>query len=306
MIRLLAVLVLAGASLNAQIITETFGAGANSFSIEFVTIANPGNPADTTGDPNPVGRVDYIYNLGKYEISRGMIEKANATGALGITLADLTPFGGNGSQKPASGISWLEAAKFVNWLNTGSGFVSAYQFDVGGNFQAWSPGQSGFQAKNPLRNKFSKYFLPDADEWYKGAYGSPDGTWYNFPNGSDTAPNAVSAGSFGAVFEGQAGPADIHSAGSLSAMGTMAQGGNVWEWTESSFNSLVSYRETRGGSWGTLRGTSVLESSSRDVGNISLEDESIGFRVAMVPEPSSLSLIIAGGAVLMAGRRRNS
>ena len=60
---------------SAQTTTETFGSGANAFTMEFVTIGNPGNAADTTGTPNPVGSVSYIYNIGKYEVSRDMTDK---------------------------------------------------------------------------------------------------------------------------------------------------------------------------------------------------------------------------------------
>ena len=35
--------------------TESFGSGANTFTMDFVTIGNPGNAADTTGNPNPGG-----------------------------------------------------------------------------------------------------------------------------------------------------------------------------------------------------------------------------------------------------------
>ena len=108
----------ATAVVNAQGITQNFGSGANSFSIDFVEIGNPGNVADTSGWPNPVGSVAYNYNIGKYEISRDMIEKANSAGSLGITMADMTSYGGNGVNMPATGINWYEAAKFVNWLNT--------------------------------------------------------------------------------------------------------------------------------------------------------------------------------------------
>ena len=113
-------------SAEAPPISETFGSGSNQFSIDFVRIGNPGNAADTTGSPNPAGSVAYNYNIGKYEISRDMINKANSTGSLGITLADMTSYAGNGLNKPATGISWYEAAKFVNWLNTSKGFVPAY------------------------------------------------------------------------------------------------------------------------------------------------------------------------------------
>jgi hypothetical protein len=39
-------------------------------------------PADTTGNPIPAGSVPYVYRMGKYEISRKMIENANAEGGL--------------------------------------------------------------------------------------------------------------------------------------------------------------------------------------------------------------------------------
>ena len=42
--------------------------------------------------------------------------------------------GGNGPNKPAAGISWLEAAKFVNWLNKSTGHTPAYKFGAGGAF----------------------------------------------------------------------------------------------------------------------------------------------------------------------------
>ena len=52
---------------------DTFGGGANTFQIDFVTIGNPGNAADTTGAPNPAGAVGYNYNMGKFEVSDGDI-----------------------------------------------------------------------------------------------------------------------------------------------------------------------------------------------------------------------------------------
>src|SRR5687768_3368522 len=91
-----------------------FGSGVNTFNIEFVTIGDPGNVPDITGNPNPAGSVPYSYRMGKFEISIQMIDKANAEGGLGITRD--APFGPD--NKPATGVSWNEAARFVNWLNT--------------------------------------------------------------------------------------------------------------------------------------------------------------------------------------------
>jgi hypothetical protein len=58
--------------------TVTFGSGANQFTMDFVSIGNPGNTADTTGSPNPAGSVGYTYDIGKFEVSEDMITKYNA------------------------------------------------------------------------------------------------------------------------------------------------------------------------------------------------------------------------------------
>ena len=316
MIRLLTVLVLSGLSAQAQTITETFGSGANQFSIDFVQIGNPENIADTSNtNAPPVGSVSYVFNLGKYEMSRDMVLKASTAGGLGITLHDMSTYGGNGLNRPATGISWNEAARFVNWLNTSSGYSVAYKFDGGGNFQLWNSGENGFQATNPFRNSLARYFIPSSHEWYKGAYGSPDGSWYSYATGSNAAPSSVSGGTAAntSVYYSDStqyprGPADINNAGGLSPYGTMAQGGNVWELLEGVFDGATfrtDIAQARGASW--YNGIEYLEKTIQShfsVTTLGAEGESAGFRIAMVPEPSSLSLLLAGGAVLMAGRRR--
>ena len=94
---------------SAQTITETFGGGADAFTIDFVTIGNPNNAPDPAaiypGLASPLGAVSYIYNIGRYEISRGIVTKANALGGLALTMSDMASLGGNGSLKPATGIS---------------------------------------------------------------------------------------------------------------------------------------------------------------------------------------------------------
>ncbi len=165
---------------------DNFGSGANAFDIEFVPIGDPGNLADTSGFPDPAGSVPYDYRIGKFEISEQMIDKANALGGLGLTHDN------RGSDKPVTSVSWFDAAKFVNWLNTSEGHSPAYKFDGGDNFQLWSPGDAGYQPNNLFRNKLTKYVLPNVDEWYKAAYFDPvAGAWNAFPTGSadpGTAP----------------------------------------------------------------------------------------------------------------------
>ena len=294
---------------SATSLLETFGSGDNAFTMDFVTIGNPNNVADTTGSPNPVGSVAYTYNLGVYEVSRGQLEKANAAGSLGITMSDMSGYGGNGLLKPATGISWYEAATYVNWLNTSSGGTAAYKFS-GSTFQLWSAGDAGYNANNMFRNSLAKYVIANSNEWYKGAYGKADGSWSNFPNGSNSAPTAVAGGTDAntAVYNQaeSTGPADITNAGGLSAYGTMGQGGNVWEWNETAYdgtnNTAGENREFRGGSWNG--GSNRLDASLRD-GFYPMDVFNLyGFRVASVPEPSSLSLLALGGLVVALRRRR--
>ena len=296
---------------SATSLLETFGSGDNAFTMDFVTIGNPNNVADTTGSPNPVGSVAYTYNLGVYEVSRGQLEKANAAGSLGITMSDMSGYGGNGLLKPATGISWYEAAKYVNWLNTSSGGTAAYKF-VDGTFQLWSSTDAGYNANNMFRNSLAKYVIASSNEWYKGAYGKADGSWSNFPNGTDSAPTAVASGTDAntAVYGQSAstGPADINNAGGLSSYGTMGQGGNAFEWNETAFDgsndTAGESRERRGADWYGF--STSLVASSRYSLDPTIEYDINGFRVASVPEPSSLSLLAIGlGGWAMMRRRRS-
>lgn len=310
-ILILTLLALGCQSASAVTLTESFGSRDNAFTMDFVTIGNANNAADMTGSPIPAGSVAYIYNIGKYEVSRGQIDKANSAGSLGITMYNLVPNGGSGSDRPASGINWFGAATYVNWLNTSTGGTAAYKF-VGGTFQLWSPTDAGYNASNMFRNSLAKYVLPSTDEWYKSAYGSPIGSWYDFPNGTNTAPVPVPNGTTGAVYGGQNTSADITNAGALSAYGTMAQGGNVWEWNETAWdgsnNAADEKRGLRGASWdywevsaGDMNAGYFAAISPSEVW-----DNSMGFRVASVsvPEPSTGLLVALGLSGLLLKRRK--
>ena len=293
----------------------SFGTGSNQFQMEFVTIGNPGNAADTTGAPNLAGSVGYTYGIGKFEVSEDMIEKFNASQSLQITKDT------RGSNKPATRVSWNEAARFVNWLNTSTGHVAAYKFTTSGvndDISLWQSGDAGYDPSNRYRNSLAKYFLPSYNEWYKAAYYNPsNSTYYNFAYGSDAAPTAVTSGTTAntAVYHlpiGQ-GPADVTEAGGLSPYGVMGLEGNVYEWEESSFDlansSVSSFRAARGGCWAD--GSNFLSSSSRYYGDTTTDDNIVlGFRVASlpssnpVPEPSMMLIGTLFGLGGLVAKRR--
>jgi formylglycine-generating enzyme required for sulfatase activity len=212
-----------------------------------------------------------------------------------------------GVNKPATSVSWNEAARFVNWLNTSTGNPAAYKFATGGvndNIALWTSGDAGYDASNPYRNSLAKYVLPSSNEWYKAAYYNPnDSTYYDYANGSNTAPTAVASGTTaGTAVYGQSydqGPADVDQAGGLSPFRVMGLGGNVFEWEETSFflnnGSGSSSRGIRGGYWHF--GSTDMLSSTRNIGSLPGVDTNanVGFRVASlsssaaaVPEPSMM------------------
>ena len=303
--------------------TVTFGSGANSFSMEFVTIGNPGNPADSTGAPNPAGAVDYEYGIGKFEVSELMIDMYNANFGTANNLVITKDT--RAANKPATKVSWNEAARFVNWLNTSTGGFAAYKFTTSGvvdNIALWTDADvDDYDATNPYRSKRATYVLPNYNEWYKAAYFNPnDSTYYDYTTGSNTAPSAVASGTAAntAVFGGGAvtGPADVDQAGGLSAYGVMGLGGNVREYEETSYdflnNSPTSFRALRGGTWTDT--VSSLSSSTRNSNfDPTFSNAQSGFRVAMVtpafapaavPEPSMMVIgTLFGLGGLMSKRR---
>jgi len=302
---LVAAVLAAGVGLPLSAQADWFGTGDNRFELPFVTIGSPGNPADTTGTPNPAGRVDYTYQIGKYEVPEEAVRKANAQSALdgaplGITLDS------RGPQKPATSLSWFEAARFVNWLNVDAGASPAYKFDANGAFQLWEAGDVGYNAANPFRNSLAQYVLPSVDEWYKAAYYDPVADlWWDYPTGSNDPPIPVASGNNPgtAVWNQTTGPADVQLAGGASPFGTVGQGGNVWEWEETATDLINSdpseVRGIRGGSSGLTSSPEGLSNSYRNsifppTGN----PVNVGFRVVLIPEPAAFNNAIISMIVL--------
>ena len=293
---------------------DTFGSGSNSFEISFVQISQTNNATDPASG-NRYGAVPYEYRAGIYEITESMITKATASGLVGVTAGAWT-----NQNQPAGNLNWFEAAAFVNFLNTNSGKTAAYNLAWDGSTwsmtlqnptNAWTLGGT-----NLYRNKNAYYFLPSENEWYKAAYYNAAGTnYFLYPTASSTVPTAVTNGtnSGTAVFIGNTvspvQPAVVTLAGALSAYGTMGQGGNLREWTESAtdglYNNANAFRAMRGGYYNSIAGT--LASTNRDTFNPFIVNNTFGFRVASVPEPSTYALLLLGaGAMYLWKRRRDS
>jgi formylglycine-generating enzyme required for sulfatase activity len=145
------------------------------------------------------------------------------------------------------------------------------------------------------------YFIPTENEWCKAAYYDPakvgGAGYWDYPTRSDTAPTATTVANQLGVAPGSANyngvvgsPTNVGAYSlkpSTSAYGTFDQGGNIWEWNEALINTA---RGLRGGSWYYESG--YLAASDRYWNLSSVEDAAIGFRVASVPEPGSLAMLL--------------
>ncbi|NOZ40056.1 MAG: formylglycine-generating enzyme family protein [Planctomycetes bacterium] len=288
---------------------DTFGTGANTFEIEFVTIGDQDNAADFSGVPQPAGSVAYEYLIGKYEISEQVIQKANAQSLLDGDLLEIS-VSNRGPDKPATSITWFEAARFVNWLNEEQGFAPAYKFnEIPGarpgssptyEFAVWEPSDPGYNANNLFRNRRANYVLPTVDEWYKAAYyDAENGQYFDFATGENSAPQITAGGMDAgtAVYQllPDAGPANVTLAGGLSPYGVSGLNGNVSEWNETAddaINDITGERRVlRGGAWASSGASLSATIISGDLPDLAIGNT--GFRVVSlgIPEPASISLV---------------
>ena len=308
-----------------------FAGPVSAVTIDWVTVGDPGNPADTASNcfAANCGSVAETYRISQYEVTNAQYaEFLNAKAAddpLGLYNANMgsnaqggiTRAGSSGSftysvkdgfaNKPVNYVSFYDSLRFINWLNNGQGSADtetgAYTLEGG----TATPSNGTTVMANPGAD----IFLPSENEWYKAAYWDP-GTqsYFDYPAGSNSqtacaAPTGLAnrANCDNAV----GGVTDVGAyTGSASPSGTFDQGGNVWEWNEEILGG--SSRGIRGGSERSL--ASELAASFRSIGLVpSSENVNIGFRVAsLAPEPTtSLPAVIAlaGLAARQERRKRN-
>ena len=306
---------LAAALLVGSAHADTFGSGANQFSIDFVNIGYAGNVANyveyaeytgvsgfTDGLAAPLagyGAVNYNYSIGKYEITIDQFTKADA--ASGNVIGDGNENHWNdgtrnvGSDAPASIVSWQEAARFANWLTSGDINTGIYSFsgDV----------LTGINRSYRNTNNLA-YALPSEDEWYKAAYYKPinDGTYSLYSSGLNTGPNTNGWNYSELIHNPRPGVMWETGDGSEEQNGTYDMMGNVWEWTETILSDDVSVVYRGGSAYGD---TNFLDSSTIRTSHTMADGGTyhVGFRIAAIPEPGSLAMVVLVGSGIWGIRR---
>ena len=320
---------------------------SQAINIETVPVGDVGNTADTrvmNDDSTGYGSVGYAYNIGKFETTAGQytafLNAVGATDTYGLYNTEMsrTDYGsgiarsGGGTvgnpyiysvvtdfaNRPVNYVSWGDAARFCNWLANGqpSGSQGPSTTEDGSYFLNGKTSNADLMTITRKAN--ATWVIPTEDELYKAAYYKGGGTnagYYDYPTASDTAPGrdmADASGNNANYYTGSdAYPIDSGKYTTLvgefqnsdSPYGTFDQGGNVWEWNEA---DILGLRGLRGGSFSY--GSGGLASSGRTYdASPTGEGDCIGFRVASVPEPSSL-VMLAGIAVtaLLCYRRINA
>jgi formylglycine-generating enzyme required for sulfatase activity len=288
--------------------------------IEIVSVGDPGDSPDDevtwTDNTTGYGGVDYVYNIGKFEVTAGQytdfLNAVAATDTYGLYNEQMwnssegckierTDLSGSywhwvapdWANRPVNFVSWGDAARFANWLHNGqpTGAQDLSTTEDGSYFLNGATTDAALMEID--REPDATWVIPAEDEWYKAAYHYNDGVrggYYDYPTSSDIIPSndLADPGNSANFYLGDhavGSPYWRTEAGEFensgSPYGTFDQGGNVREWNET---VIGSYRGVRGGSF--FRYYGFLHAGSRLSAHPPLEVGELGFRVAEVSEPN--------------------
>ncbi len=295
--------------------------------IETVTVGNPGNAGELSGEgaggwgPDRIcGAVDYVYDIGTYEVTAGQytafLNAVAATDTYGLYNTSMWASsygckiergGSSGSyaygvaadwaDRPVNYVSWGDAARFANWLHNGqpTGAQDLSTTEDGSYFL--NGAMTNAELLAITREPDATWVIPSEDEWYKAAYHKDDGAtgnYWDYPTKSNTAPTSeVPPGT-----DMMDGSANYYDGGyTIGAPYYRTEVGAYSAKPSDSpyrtfdqggnvweWNEAILYnsaRGLRGGSFDYYDGT--LRAAGRDISTPTYEYYDIGFRVAEVP-----------------------
>jgi formylglycine-generating enzyme required for sulfatase activity len=317
------------------------GAGIASAGITIATVpvGDVGNAADTRFRPPGYGRVDYAYNIGKYEVTAGQYTGfLNAVGgvdAYGLyhTFMSRTDWGsgitrsGGGTvgnpytysvaadfvNRPVNFVSWGDSARFANWLENGQpmGAQSASTTEDGAYYLNGATSDAQLLAVS--RKAGWRWAITSEDEWYKAAYYKGGGTnagYWMYPTRSNSEPGQdmadVSGNNANYATPPYAFPID--SGKYTTVVGEFENSASAYGTFDQGGNVLEWNDANIDGSYPGLRGGSFsydynLRADASYENNPTHEDFEIGFRVSQVPEPASIAILALGFTGMLARRR---
>ena len=288
------------------------------------------NAKAATSDPSE------LYNPQMTTSANGGITRAGS-GTAASPFAYATK--NNYADRPVNFVSFYDSIRFANWLHNGQGSASTET----GSYTLPSTDPIPAGGDSITRNPDATWALPSEDQWYKAAYHQPasqggdSDSYWTYATQSNTVPDVDNpdtlnvpdptnvanyfrddtiANGFndGYAINPNGDLSDLHvtPVGSYSQAdsfyGTFDQTGNVHEWTDTAIVqnpgqvNEFTLRIIEGGSWTALAGRqSAGFRTEPDLPGA--EEPDIGFRLALVPEPTTAALLILPLTVLLSPRR---
>ena len=313
--------------LNLCVLTATASpvslAIGQNITIETDVVGDAGNPGqDSTG----YGAVNYRYSIGRYEVTNAQyaafLNAKAATDTHGLyntgmagAHGGIIRAGAAGSYNystvsgrenwPVNFVSFWDAARFTNWLENGQGTgdteSGTYTLTV-----------SGITSNTVTRNPGSTWVIPSQDEWFKAAYfagyasGSPsmNGRYWDYPVGfavgtSANYDNLVGTLTAVGSYARYTNPFSNLSFDVKSTYGSYDMAGNVQEWNETEFAFA---RGMRGGSFSDSHWI-LRNDASSPFSSAGSEIAQTGFRVAQIPGPGPIAVMVLGRLLTRVRRR---
>ncbi len=248
---------------------------------EMVGMGYAGNSVDPAlGTRYPLGDVSYQYRIGKTEVSSSQFSTSGVSGG-----------DGSNDNSPVVEVSLYQARMYANWLTiqtNGEGALLAYSAD----------GETIINTRAVLVESGELvYVIPTETEWYKAAYydGANDSYSY-FTDGcgidEDYRPSTDLFN-----YDDAYGFAMDVGFSEIEQNGTQDMAGNVWEMIDSPKEWFSMF----GGAYDSIYQHIRASNTWRNPSDYS--SDTIGFRVAAIPEPASMALIgLFGGGILFVRR----
>lgn len=331
------------------------GAPPPDYGFNFKTIGDPGNTAYQGSEAPPpfledafVGRgsVPYTYRMAETEVTTAQwLEYINTFAAQpdsGVPLVnpgfwgarrDFTYQGpgrryilrddvADAGMLPVMGVSWRDAARFVNWLHNGKSSDPESTTHGAYDTSSFYATPDGVRHDQRTRSPGAQYWIPSLDEWLKAAHYDPEKNgpgepgWWRFSHTSDDPPIPGLPG------EGQttAGLVSLWPSAEdiplkaytdvRSPWGLLDLSGGAGEWNEEWGQAGQLFQRFVGGAWaGSDPQLSFLDwaggmtSLIAELGGAGIA----GLRVASaVPSPTSVTTMTAIVILIGMQRRRQS